>query len=90
MLTVFWEQHSVVLMTLSYHNNPDSLCLITGKIKGKLLEMEARSYGYEIILYYPYCRDFTSSDYKLILSLKSFLKGIDFSDDDILLTEVQF
>ena len=52
-------------------------------------QTEARSCGYEILPHPPYSPDLAPSDFHLFPTLKSFLKGKRFTDDETLISEVK-
>ena len=51
-------------------------------------QTEARSCGYEILPHPPYSPDLAPSDFHLFPSMKSFLKGKRFTNDESLISEV--
>ena len=52
-------------------------------------QTEARSCGYEILAHPPYSPDLAPSDFHLFPSMKSFLKGKRFKNDESLISEVK-
>lgn len=118
MLTVFWDQHGVVMMdflemgsTITGAYYASLLQKLREAIKTKrrgmltkgvhilqdnapahnsnVAQMEARSCGYNILPHPAYSPDLAPSDFHLFPTMKSFLKGKHFLDDEGLISEVQ-
>ncbi|KAL1474652.1 hypothetical protein MTO96_020541 [Rhipicephalus appendiculatus] len=51
-------------------------------------QMEARCCGFEILPHPPYSPDLAPSDFHLFPTMKSYLKGKHFPDDETLISEV--
>lgn len=117
MLTVFWDQHGVVLMdflakgaTITGAYYASLLRKLREAIKSKrrgmltkgvrllqdnapvhnshVAQMEARCCGFEILPHPPYSPDLAPSDFHLFPTMKSYLKGKHFPDDETLISEV--
>lgn len=117
MLTVFWDQHGVVLMdflakgaTITGAYYASLLRKLREAIKSKrrgmltkgvrllqdnapvhnshVAQMEARCCGFEILPHPPYSPNLAPSDFHLFPTMKSYLKGKHFPDDETLISEV--
>ncbi|CAI5787001.1 Hypothetical predicted protein [Podarcis lilfordi] len=95
MLTVFWDQLQKLrkaiknerhgMLTKSVHLLQDNALVHNSHVA----QMEAWFCGYEILPQPPYSPDLTPSDFHLFTTMKLFLRGTLFPDDEMLVSEVK-